>query len=214
MIPGAGKPNRGAVTPQSSKVKRASSNPLSPGRAFSGARLAVVPQSPTLPKGFRLFKIRQSKRQNWYAQAAVAEDGDAIEAEFLSGTIKGVHHVALLTEDLDASLEFYVGVLGLDVNRHRPHDKLPYRGAWLNIGPEMIHLMELPNPDKFGERPEHGGRDRHFCIGLDAGAVEPLAARLEQHGVKYTKSKSGRPAIFFRDPDDNCLEAVEINHWR
>jgi hypothetical protein len=44
------------------------------------ARLAVVPQSPTLPKGFRLFKIRQSKRQNWYAQAVVTEDGDAIEA--------------------------------------------------------------------------------------------------------------------------------------
>jgi Glyoxalase/Bleomycin resistance protein/Dioxygenase superfamily len=33
-------------------------------------------------------------------------------AEFLSGTIKGVHHVALITEDLDKSLEFYVGVLG------------------------------------------------------------------------------------------------------
>ena len=44
------------------------------------ARLAVVPQSPTLPKGFRLFKIRQGKRQNWYAQAVVTEDGDAIEA--------------------------------------------------------------------------------------------------------------------------------------
>jgi hypothetical protein len=33
-------------------------------------------------------------------------------------------------------------------------------------------------------------------------------------GIKYTESKSGRPAIFFRDPDDNCLEAVEINQWR
>ena len=47
----------------------------------------------------------------------------------------------------------------------------------------MIHLMELPNPDKFGERPEHGGRDRHFCIGLDPGAVEPLMARLDQYGA-------------------------------
>jgi hypothetical protein len=39
-------------------------------------------------------------------------DADICVAEFLSGTIKGVHHVALLTEDLEASLEFYVGVLG------------------------------------------------------------------------------------------------------
>lgn len=36
---------------------------------------------------------------------------------------------------------------GLETNPDRPNDKLPYRGAWLWIGPEMIHLMELPNPD-------------------------------------------------------------------
>jgi hypothetical protein len=32
---------------------------------------------------------------------------------------------------------------------------------------EMIHLMVLPNPDTtdMAKRPQHGGRDRHFCIG-------------------------------------------------
>lgn len=39
-------------------------------------------------------------------------------------------------------------------------------GRWLWIGPEMIHLMELPNPDPLEGRPDHGGRDRHVCIGL------------------------------------------------
>ena len=39
-------------------------------------------------------------------------------------------------------------------NPDRPHHKLPYRGAWLWIGPEMIHLMELPNPDPMDGRPE------------------------------------------------------------
>ncbi len=39
-------------------------------------------------------------------------------------------------------------------------------GRWLWIGPEMIHLMELPNPDPMEGRPEHGGRDRHVCVGL------------------------------------------------
>ena len=29
---------------------------------------------------------------------------------------------------------------GLEINPDRPHAKLPYRGAWLWIGPEMIHL--------------------------------------------------------------------------
>ncbi|KAJ0724010.1 putative glyoxalase/Bleomycin resistance protein/Dihydroxybiphenyl dioxygenase [Helianthus annuus] len=52
------------------------------------------------------------------------------------------------------------------INEARPHDKLPYRGAWLWVGSEMIHLMELPNPDPPTGRPEHGGRDRHTCIAI------------------------------------------------
>ena len=50
------------------------------------------------------------------------------------------------------------------MNKARPDDKLPYKGAWLWVGPEMIHLMELPNPDPMDGRPEHGGRDRHVCL--------------------------------------------------
>lgn len=49
---------------------------------------------------------------------------------------------------------------GLHLNKERPTDKLPYKGAWLWVGAEMIHLMELPNPDPLEGRPEHGGRDR------------------------------------------------------
>lgn len=256
----------------------------------------------------------------------------------------GVHHVALLCEDLDRSLKFYVDVLGarrcrrrtcmralsprpacarqacvshsyagtcsptrsppplccdsgLEVNPDRPHHKLPYAGAWLWIGPEMIHLMQLPNPDPLEGRPAHGGRDRHFCVGVQS--IEPLEARLavcvrsiragvrlgvafvsgggeglslslsravqssprslslspvrpppctlsarerdlsrtsmhgahahccaphacflarvvaaQAAGVDFTRSMSGRPAVFFRDPDSNCLEVVEQGPWR
>jgi glyoxylase I family protein len=103
---------------------------------------------------------------------------------------------------------------GLEVNPDRPHHKLPYRGAWLWIGPEMIHLMELPNPDPAdaGARPPHGGRDRHFCIGV--AAIGPIVAKLEAAGVPYTRSASGRPAVFFRDPDASTIECVELERWR
>jgi len=76
----------------------------------------------------------------------------------------------------------------------------------------MIHLMELNNPDTLDGRPHHGGRDRHFCVGVDS--IEPLEARLREAGIEYTRSMSGRPAIFFRDPDMNCLECVELESWR
>ena len=128
--------------------------------------------------------------------------------------IQGVHHVAVICDDLERSMAFYGGLLGLKINPERPEDKLPYRGAWLWIGPEMIHLMELPNPDcahaEF--RPTHGGRDRHFCIGVKR--IQPLIDALERENIAYTASKSGRPAIFFRDPDCNTLEVVEGLKWR
>lgn len=57
---------------------------------------------------------------------------------------------------------------GLEINPNRPNDKLPYGGVWLNVGSpsQMIHLMELPNPDPKEGRPKHGGRDRHACVSV------------------------------------------------
>jgi len=69
-------------------------------------------------------------------------------------------------------------------------------------------LLELPNPDPSDGRPAHGGRDRH--VALTVRDVAATAAALERAGVGYTRSRSGRPALFCRDPDGNALELVEI----
>ncbi len=50
------------------------------------------------------------------------------------------------------------------------------------------------------------------CAGVQS--IEPLVERLDQAGVLYTKSMSGRPALFFRDPDMNVLEIGEMGGWR
>ncbi|KAJ8423019.1 hypothetical protein Cgig2_023356 [Carnegiea gigantea] len=121
----------------------------------------------------------------------------------------GLHHVAILCENLERSLEFYHNILGLEINEARPHDKHPYRGAWLWVGSKMIHLMELPNPDPLTGRPEHGGRDRHVCIAIRD--VSKLKEILDKAGIPYTLSRSGRPAIFFRDPDANALEFTQVD---
>uniref|UniRef100_A0A5B7CB55 VOC domain-containing protein n=1 Tax=Davidia involucrata TaxID=16924 RepID=A0A5B7CB55_DAVIN len=123
--------------------------------------------------------------------------------------VVSMHHVGILCENFERSLDFYQNVLGLKINEARPHDKLPYRGAWLWVGSEMIHLMELPNPDPLTGRPEHGGRDRHTCIAIRD--VSKLKAILDKAGVPYTLSRSGRPAIFTRDPDANALEFTQVD---
>lgn len=114
-------------------------------------------------------------------------------------------HVSFIVEDTQTALRFYCDVLGLAVNELRP--ELGYPGAWLDCGEQQIHLLELPNPDPVTGRPEHGGRDRHAAfavVGLDV-----LCASLEKAGVSFTLSKSGRRALFCRDPDGNALEFIE-----
>ncbi|CAM6030788.1 unnamed protein product [Sphagnum balticum] len=132
---------------------------------------------------------------------------ESLDAAVKAVEFTGVHHVGLLCENTERSLEFYCGLLGLEINPNRPNDKLPYGGKWLNVGSQMIHLMELPNPDPKTGRPKHGGRDRHACVAIKD--VSKLKAVFDKAGVPYTLSKSGRPAIFARDPDGNALEFVQ-----
>jgi glyoxylase I family protein len=103
------------------------------------------------------------------------------------------------------ALEFYTGILGLEVDQSRP--VLAYPGAWLNIAGGQIHLLELPNPDSVENRPEHGGRDRHLALRvIDLNA---MIQQLEKADIKYSKSKSGRAALFCRDFDGNAIELIE-----
>ena len=41
-------------------------------------------------------------------------------------------------------------------------------------------------------------------------SVADVIAELEKAGVTYTASKSGRAAVFFRDPDMNTMECLEL----
>ncbi|XAR67137.1 Lactoylglutathione lyase [Bertholletia excelsa] len=137
---------------------------------------------------------------------------DSPSVEFVNDAndygVIGIHHAGILCENLERSLDFYQNVLGLKINEARPHHKLPFRGAWLWVGSEMIHLMELPNPDPVTGRPKHGGRDRHICITVQD--ISKCKEILNKAGIPYTPTTSGRAAIFFRDPDANALELLQF----
>ncbi|MDX1810997.1 MAG: VOC family protein [Gammaproteobacteria bacterium] len=116
-------------------------------------------------------------------------------------------HASLLVKDLQIAINFYVDVLGLSIDESRPD--LGYNGAWLNItDQQQIHLLALPNPDPVSGRPEHGGRDRHVAIGVVD--FDALVDSLKKHNIAFTMSKSGRAALFCRDPDGNALEFIQV----
>ena len=122
--------------------------------------------------------------------------------------ICALHHAGLLVSDLGRAKVFYESVLGLEPYPDRPD--LPYPGEWYDLGGgQQLHLMQLPNPDAGSTRPEHGGRDHHIALGVRNMAE--LKSRLDAAGVRCTASKSGRAALFCRDPDANTLEFVEVS---
>lgn len=121
--------------------------------------------------------------------------------------IHSLLHSSLLVENLPRARAFYEGVLGLIPDSSRP--AMSFEGVWYDLGQQQIHLLCLPNPEKGLTRPEHGGRDRHVALGVDS--VEELANRLDAENIFYTRSQSGRTALFCRDPDGNAIEFSEAS---
>lgn len=119
--------------------------------------------------------------------------------------ITRIHHASLLVADTERSLQFYRDILGLEISEERP--ELGFPGAWLQVGEQQIHLLELPNPDPVEGRPAHGGRDRHIAFHVDD--LDALSDRLDRRAIPFTLSRSGRRALFCRDPDGNALEFIE-----
>lgn len=118
----------------------------------------------------------------------------------------GIHHGSLIVKDLSRSLEFYCSVVGLVQNTHRP--KMSFDGAWLDVGEQQIHLLRLPETEKSLNQPDHAGRDRHLAIHVRQ--IETIKLNLESRQIPFTMSKSGRQALFCRDPDGNGLEFIKV----
>ena len=122
------------------------------------------------------------------------------------GLFSGIHHASFVVEDTHRALGFYRDLLGMREDPGRPD--LGFPGAWLEVGSgQQIHLLEVTNVDPVAGRPIHGGRDRHLALRVER--LEPLRHALERAAVPFTLSRSGRLALFCRDPDGNTLELIE-----
>ncbi len=120
------------------------------------------------------------------------------------GVFMHIHHVSIIISDIERSKAFYCEILGLELAQ-RP--QLGFDGYWLKIGDAQIHLLQLDNPDPVSGRPEHAGRDRHLALQVDD--LDMMRQKLEMSHIPFTLSRSGRKALFCRDPDGNGIELLE-----
>jgi glyoxylase I family protein len=111
--------------------------------------------------------------------------------------VTGVHHVALDVDDLDAALAFYVEALGFSP-LPRPDFGIP--GAWLTMGAQQLHLVEVPGP-----LPVNGGR--HFA--LHVTDRDAAVAELRDRGVRVdpiAEIPGAGLQAFLTDPAGNLIE--------
>ncbi|CAM6099885.1 unnamed protein product [Calypogeia fissa] len=161
-----------------------------------------------LKAGFTAETVDESTAQA--ANNGRVIDIDVADTTSHSFSFTGLNHIAFCVENLDRSLQFYHGVLGMKSEVH-PCD-FPVRRACLLIGEQRIHLMQ----NAFSNRDPvkkclyaHVEFGRRACI--DCTNVEGVRLALQRAGFPYKPSMAQMPSIFTRDPDGNGLEFREVD---
>ena len=125
--------------------------------------------------------------------------------------IAGLHHVTVLCADVERSLAFYRGVLGMRLVKQTVNDD--DRGArHLFFGDEegrpgtLVTCLEYPDLD---EGVVGRGSTHHFALAVES--AEELAAwreYLAASGVAVTEvlERTYFSSLYFRDPDGNLVE--------
>ena len=136
-------------------------------------------------------------------------------------TNKGIHHLGLVTHDMEATLEFYEDVLGFPAkvcDLLRPEGGGAIRHAFLDMGDgELLAFMEcndIPSmPDDFDTGINRGlGINRgmiHFAFHVDdEPALDAKRTELVGKGVQVTDvvDHGWAKSIYFTDPNQLQLE--------
>ncbi len=125
--------------------------------------------------------------------------------------IKGIHHVAILTDDYLRSKQFYTEVLGFEVIKETYRKERDSYKLDLSIGGKyQIELFSFPDFRERASYPEAKGL-RHLAFVVDD--VEASAAELGIKGVAVEPVRidelTGKKFVFFTDPNGQPLELYE-----
>ena len=130
--------------------------------------------------------------------------------------LAGIQHVGLTVRDVEASVEWYTRVLGLQRQFDEPHHHSDQGGYAVVLGtPDMSLNVGLDHhPGNTGEPfdPTRTGLD-HLCFQVtDADTLTAWAAHLDQLGIANSGvyAMEGTPfrLLTFNDPDNIQLELI------
>ncbi len=127
-------------------------------------------------------------------------------AERPTSTARGIHHMAVLSSNVERTIQFYQGLLEFpltDIFENRD-----YRGSnhfFFDIGNgNALAFFDFPGLD-LGDYREVLGGLHHVALSMERPQWERMKAKLDAEGIDY--QQIGR-SIYFRDPDGTRLELI------
>jgi len=139
---------------------------------------------------------------------------DRIRAEHLRrregrapSSARGVHHVALLSSDVERTVRFYQDLLEFPLTEM--FENRDYAGSthfFFDLGNgNALAFFDMPGLD-LGDYAEVLGGLHHLAISMDPDRWAHVKSKLDAAGVEYAHIDG--TSIYFRDPDGARLELI------
>jgi catechol 2,3-dioxygenase-like lactoylglutathione lyase family enzyme len=142
----------------------------------------------------------------------IAAERERIRETFLTeprpqSTARGIHHIALLSSDVERTVSFYQDLLGFPLTEI--FENRDYRGSnhfFFDLGNgNLLAFFDFPGLD-LGPYAEVLGGLHHVAISVTPDHWEKARQRLDEAGVEYLL-ESGT-SIYFTDPDGARMELI------
>jgi catechol 2,3-dioxygenase-like lactoylglutathione lyase family enzyme len=146
--------------------------------------------------------------------AAIAAERERIRQAHLrpagerpASTARGLHHTALISSDVEATIRFYQDVLGFPLTELIENRDYPgYSHFFFDIGNgNLLAFFDFPGLD-LGPYAEVLGGLHHVAISVDPDRWKDLVARLTEAGVEHVVHSG--VSVYFSDPDGARIELI------
>jgi catechol 2,3-dioxygenase-like lactoylglutathione lyase family enzyme len=143
--------------------------------------------------------------------------------------IRGIHHVAISTPDMERSVKFYRDVLGFEQRFEGSWDKgdketdriQGLKDSSANLTMLQSHSIFIEIFEFLSPEPKPGDPNRPACdhglthICLEVDDIEAEIQRLTEAGMRFhgrfrDATDLGVKATYGRDPDGNIIELLEM----
>ncbi|GAB2728238.1 VOC family protein [Nocardioides pakistanensis] len=124
-----------------------------------------------------------------------------------ASTGRGLHHTALISSDVERTIEFYQGLLGFPLTELIENRDYPGSSHFFfDIGHEnLLAFFDFPGLD-LGPYAEVLGGLHHVAISVDPARWQEIVDRFDQVGVEYVVHSG--VSVYFTDPDGARIELI------